>query len=49
MDLFAKFAGQKVSFTDCVSFSLMRRHGLNRAFTFDRHFADAGFELVPPA
>jgi predicted nucleic acid-binding protein len=48
VDLFAKFADQKVSFTDCVSFALMRHHGLNRAFTFDRHFADAGFELVPP-
>lgn len=48
VDLFAKFADQKVSFTDCVSFSLMRHHGLNRAFTFDRHFANAGFELVPP-
>lgn len=45
--LFAKFADQRVSYTDCVSFALMRRHGLNRAFTFDRHFADAGFELVP--
>jgi hypothetical protein len=33
--------------TDCVSFALMRRHDLNRAFTFDRHFADAGFEVVP--
>ena len=47
VDLFAKFADQKVSFTDCVSFALMRRHELNRAFTFDRHFADAGFEVVP--
>lgn len=47
VDLFAKFADQKVSFTDCVSFALMRRHGVNRAFTFDRHFADAGFEVVP--
>jgi predicted nucleic acid-binding protein len=48
VDLFAKFVDQKVSFTDCVSFALMRRHELNRAFTFDRHFADAGFDLVPP-
>ena len=47
VDLFSKFADQKVSFTDCVSFALMRRHDLNRAFTFDRHFADAGFEVVP--
>ncbi|MGH9365658.1 MAG: type II toxin-antitoxin system VapC family toxin [Thermoanaerobaculia bacterium] len=47
VDLFAKFADQQVSFTDCVSFVLMRRHRLERAFTFDRHFADAGFELLP--
>ncbi len=49
VELFAKFADQRVSFTDCVSFVLMRRHRLERAFTFDRHFADAGFELVPRA
>ena len=48
VDFFAKFADQKVSFTDCISFSLMRRHGLARAFTFDRHFSAAGFDLVPP-
>lgn len=47
LDLFAKFADQKVSFTDCTSFALMRRHRLNRVFTFDRHFLDAGFEVVP--
>lgn len=29
-----------------ISFDLMKRSGLTRAFTFDRHFADAGFELV---
>jgi uncharacterized protein len=49
VELFAKFADQQVSFTDCVSFVLMRRHRLERAFTFDRHFADAGFELMPRA
>ena len=47
LDFFRKFADQKVSFTDCVSFALMRRHRLKRAFTFDRHFARAGFEIVP--
>ncbi|MFI5120266.1 MAG: type II toxin-antitoxin system VapC family toxin [Thermoanaerobaculia bacterium] len=47
VDLFRKFADQKVSFTDCVSFALMRRHRLKRAFTFDRHFAGAGFEVWP--
>jgi len=47
IDLFAKFADQEVSFTDCVSFVLMRRNRLDRAFTFDRHFGSAGFEVVP--
>jgi uncharacterized protein len=47
VELFAKFADQRVSFTDCVSFVLMRRHRLESAFSFDRHFTDAGFEVVP--
>jgi predicted nucleic acid-binding protein len=29
-----------------VSFSVMRRLGLTRAFTNDRHFAAAGFEAL---
>jgi predicted nucleic acid-binding protein len=45
--LFRKLADQEVSFTDCVSFALMRRHRLARAFTFDRHFAAAGFSCWP--
>jgi hypothetical protein len=48
LDLFARFADQKVGFTDCASFALMRRHRLSRAFTFDRHFLAAGFEVFPP-
>jgi hypothetical protein len=44
---FRKLADQEVSFTDCVSFALMRRHRLTRAFTFDRHFRDAGFTVWP--
>lgn len=47
VDLFDKFADQQVSFTDCISFVLMRRNRLERAFTFDRHFKSAGFEVVP--
>ena len=47
LDFFRKFADQKVSFTDCVSFALMRRHRLKRAFTFDCHFVGAGFEVWP--
>ena len=47
VEAFTKFADQQVSFTDCVSFVLMRRNRLERAFTFDRHFASAGFEVIP--
>lgn len=47
LDLFRKFGDQRVSFTDCVSFALMRRYGISRAFGFDRHFVHAGFELWP--
>jgi predicted nucleic acid-binding protein len=47
VEMFRKFADQKVSFTGCVSFALMRRHRLKKAFTFDRHFAGAGFEVWP--
>jgi predicted nucleic acid-binding protein len=48
LDLFARFADQEVSFTDCTSFALMRRHRFSRVFTFDRHFLAAGFEVLPP-
>lgn len=40
-------AGRRdVSLVDRVSFEVMRRHGLRRAFAFDGDFADQGFELV---
>lgn len=45
--LFRKFGDQRVSFTDCISFALMRRHGIERVFGFDRHFPLAGFRLWP--
>jgi uncharacterized protein len=46
LQLFRKFADQKVSFTDCVSFALMRNFGIQTAFTFDRHFLQAGFRVI---
>jgi uncharacterized protein len=47
LDLFEKLADQKVSYTDCVSFALMREAGIRRAFSFDRHFDLLGFERLP--
>ena len=38
---------RELSLIDCVSFELMRERGIQRAFTFDSHFAEQGFECVP--
>ncbi len=43
---FRKYADQRVSFTDCLSFVLMKRRRIRTAFTFDRHFLQAGFEVI---
>jgi uncharacterized protein len=45
---FRKYADQKVSFTDCISFAIMKRHRIRTAFSFDRHFSIAGFHLLEP-
>ena len=45
-DLLKKYADQAVSFTDCLSFALMRRDGIRECFAFDRHFQAAGFRPV---
>ena len=42
---FEKYADQEVSFTDCVSFVLMKKAGIETAFSFDQHFELAGFKL----
>ncbi len=47
LELFQKYADQSVSFTDCVSFVLMGKQKLKRAFSVDRHFKIAGFDLEP--
>jgi predicted nucleic acid-binding protein len=42
----ARYSDQRFSLVDAVSFELMRREGLTRAFAFDRHFEVAGYELL---
>lgn len=40
----ARFADQRLTYTDAVSFAVMKEAGIHRALTFDRDFAVAGFE-----
>lgn len=40
-------ARRKLSLVDCASFEVMRRQGIARAFTLDRHFEEQGFVCVP--
>lgn len=36
-----------LSLVDCVSFETMRELGIRSAFTFDRHFREYGFTVLP--
>ena len=47
LELFTQHADKPWSFTDCVSFALMKHIELTTAFTFDPHFQQAGFQTLP--
>ena len=38
---------RNLSFVDCVSFEIMRVSGIKNAFTFDSHFSEQGFSVIP--
>jgi predicted nucleic acid-binding protein len=38
---------KKLSLVDCSSFEVMRRGGIRRVLTLDRHFREQGFESLP--
>lgn len=37
-DIFRRFDDKKLSFTDCTSFALINRYGIETVFAFDEHF-----------
>lgn len=41
-----RFSDQDFTLTDAISFAVMQRLGVRRAFAYDRDFAVAGFELT---
>ncbi len=47
LEQMARFADKQLSLTDCVSFEVMARLGLQSAFTFDEDFRDCGLKMVP--
>jgi predicted nucleic acid-binding protein len=46
LDLYVKYIDKDWGMTDCVSFVLMRENELKVAFTADKHFIQAGFDIV---
>ncbi|WP_258360070.1 type II toxin-antitoxin system VapC family toxin [Moorella sulfitireducens] len=42
-----KYADKDFSYTDCTSFAVMQRLNCRKAFTFDNHFRQMGFEVLP--
>jgi len=45
--LFQERSDKRYSLTDCISFVVMERRQIERALAFDRHFEQAGFQLLP--
>jgi uncharacterized protein len=46
LDLYARRPDKDWSLTDCISFVVMEEHGLKDAATLDRHFSQAGFNVL---
>jgi predicted nucleic acid-binding protein len=42
-----QYQDQDFSYTDAVSFVVMKQYGITEAFSFDKHFVTAGFTLIP--
>ena len=41
-----RFRDQQLSLCDAVSFEIMKREGITRALSTDKHFVTAGFEII---
>ena len=47
LDLFERYDDKDFSFTDCVSFVVMKGMGIKETFAFDHHFNQIGFIRKP--
>lgn len=46
-EIFRRYQDKDFSMVDCGSFAVMKAWGLNTVFTFDEHFRQAGFRVLP--
>ena len=46
-EMFRRYQDKNFGFVDCTSFAAMNVLGLTTAFTFDEHFQQAGFRILP--
>lgn len=46
LDLYRARPDKEWTLTDCISISIMERHSISEALTGDRHFEQAGFEIL---
>jgi predicted nucleic acid-binding protein len=44
--IFKTHQDKTYSFTDCTSFVIMHSLGIETAFTYDKHFEQAGFQII---
>jgi predicted nucleic acid-binding protein len=47
-EIIYQYDDKDFSMTDAISFAVMERLHITRAFTFDRHFAQYGFTVLAP-
>ena len=45
-NLYKKYKDKRFSFTDVTSFAIMKNLNIDKVFTFDADFVQAGFELI---
>jgi len=45
--IFRQHSDKEWSLTDCISFAVMKKFSVKTAFTFDGHFKQAGFGIIP--
>ena len=45
-EIIFRYDDKRFSLTDAISFAVMERLGMQRAFTFDRNFSQYGFEVL---